>query len=1276
MEPRKMTTLRTCPQCGVSLPGGTSVWLCPKCLLGQAASSPLADSNSADAREISIPRAFHSFGDYELLEEISRGGMGVVYKARQVSLNRIVAVKMLQFGRLASDEFKRRFRVEAEAVASLQHPNIVAIHEVGEHEGQQYFSMDFVEGPDLAMVVREKPLPARRSAAYLKTIAEAIHHAHQRGILHRDLKPSNVLIDSADEPRVTDFGLAKRIVAADMSSVSNDLTSTGQVLGTPHYIPPEQACGKRANITPASDVYSLGAILYHLLTGRPPFIADTLEATLTQLLQNDPVPPRLLNASVPRDLETICLKCLGKEPSRRYHSAQALADDLARWLNDEPILARPVSVGEKFWRWCRRKPALATLVLTLLFVAGTGVTGIFWQWRRAEQHAASENVQRTRAENVVMLLEHQRAEGLLEKDETVMGVAYLARMVRQQPANRVAAQRLLSALTLRNFPLPVGPPLSHAAKVNYAEFSPDGRWVATASLDLTARIWDGRTGEPVTGPLLHSDAVRFAHFSPDGLRLLTVSDDARAQFWDARTGRRLDQSITHLKQIRSAQFSPDGRLVVTASDDGTARIWDVTTGEPVLGPFKHQGSVQSASFSPDARWLVTSGADNVAQIWDTRTGQSVAKPLPHAAGVNWARFSPDSQWVVTASDDHTARVWQTESGEPLGQPLIHKDRVYRAEFSPDGELVATASRDETTRIWRARTGQPVAEPLRLAPEVSFVEFSPDGQRLLMGPAQNGVWIGETLTGQRLLAPMQHDATIWSARFSPDGQFVVTTSADKTAQIWDVRPGRALSEPMVHSGAVGFAEFSPDGEWIATASGDRTARIWNARTGQTRGSPLQHAEVVAAVRFSPDGERVATCSHDGTARVWDARTGQPLTGPLTHGCQVDSVEFSPDGKWIGTASAQNGVWVWNARTGELRPELGWRGNGCQFARFSQDGQRLVIGVFDVNLARILDCRTGRPPLDLQGHEGWIFCAEFSADGQRVVTASEDGTGRIWDANTGKELTARLQHKAPVHWARFSPNGLWVVTASYDGTARIWDARTGRPLTEPLRHRATVGYAEFGPDNSIVVTGSNDGTARLWDSRTGRPLTEPLPTGGHTWVKFAPDGHRFVTASTDGTARVWEVPAWPGSDGTVLADLAEAVIGQRLNEAGGLEHASRKSLDELRHRVKRDAATNAFDRWVAWFLADRSSRTISPGSPITIPEYVSRRTREEALSSAREAVLLSPTNALALAHLAERIMANAPTNSLTAGAQAEYLSRLAERLSPDNLDARPIRERIKP
>src|SRR6516225_8372250 len=347
---------RQCARCGAPLKGWTSASVCWRCMMQSSASAQPERRGSRAAAESSSVAGLR-FADYLLEQEIAHGGTGVVYRARQLSLGRTVAVKLLLLGRYSSAESVERFRREARSVAALRHPNIVAIHEIGEHEGQQFFSMDYVEGQNLAEAVRAGPLDPRRSAEIVRAIAQAIHFAHEHGVLHRDLKPSNVLLDEFEQVRITDFGLAKRLDG------SSDLTVTGQVVGTPNYLSPEQAAGEHAALGPASDVYSIGALMYELLTGRPPFLSNSLQETLSRIQNNEPVSPRALNPALHRDLETICLKCLQKEPERRYGSAQALAEDLGRWLRHEPILARPIGTIERLKKWTRRNPRTAILVL-------------------------------------------------------------------------------------------------------------------------------------------------------------------------------------------------------------------------------------------------------------------------------------------------------------------------------------------------------------------------------------------------------------------------------------------------------------------------------------------------------------------------------------------------------------------------------------------------------------------------------------------------------------------------------------------------------------------------------------------------------------------------------------------------------------------------------------------------------------------------------------------------------------------------------------------------
>jgi eukaryotic-like serine/threonine-protein kinase len=535
--------------------------VCPRCMLRaglEEVASPadahgLADYGAKALDPFSPLRQGH-FGDFELLEEIDHGGMGIVYKARQRSLGRVVAVKMLLLGPLSTPEMVERFRREAAAAAALQHPNIVAIHEVGECEGQPFFSMDYVEGRSLARIIAERgarQTDFQQSAEWARAIAEGVEHAHRHGILHRDLKPANVLIDAESRPRVTDFGLARRL------DEDSTLTLTGQALGSPNYMPPELAAGRHEAATPASDVYSMGAMLYELLTGRPPFLAQSVQDTLIQIREQPPVAPRLLNRSLPRDLETICLRCLEKDPARRYSSARELADDLGRFLDQMPIRARPVGPAGRVVRWCGRKPALAGMGAALVLVIAMGLLAVLSQWRRAETTARRETEQRRRAEQHLHALELERVEEVFHAGNAPNALALLAHLLRQNPEDRAVAERIANELTHRSWPLPAGVPLEHEDEVHGAELSADGERVVTASLDLTARIWNARTGEPVGAVMRHD-----------------------------RTGYDRGEFVEGLKPIMAC-FNHDGSRVVTGAVDHRARVWDGQTGEPITPWLTH-----------------------------------------------------------------------------------------------------------------------------------------------------------------------------------------------------------------------------------------------------------------------------------------------------------------------------------------------------------------------------------------------------------------------------------------------------------------------------------------------------------------------------------------------------------------------------------------------------------------------------------------------------------------------------------------------------------------
>ena len=1139
-----MATSTVCPKCGQGLPVNAPEGLCSKCLFASLMGGRSAEAGpEGDANHPSPAR----FGDYELLGEIARGGMGMVFKARHRTLNRIVALKVMAAAELASPDFIKRFRTEAEAAASLDHPHIVPIYEVGEQEGRPYFSMRLVEGGSLDK--RQLPLSPTAAAKLVAAIARAVHYAHQRGILHRDIKPGNILLDADGEPQLTDFGLAKLL------EKGSTITRTIAVMGTPAFMSPEQAAGRTKNLTTAADVYGLGAVLYEVLTGQPPFAGGTTMETVRKVLDEEPTRPSAMNFAVDRDLDTVCLKCLEKNPQRRYGSAEALADDLERWLRHEPIVARPVGTWERGRKWVKRNPATAGLIATaaLALVAIT-VVSMAMSWRieagrrQLEKQSEEQREQLVRlhvASGTRLVKEHDWFAALLYFVEALR-LDDEGRMARVRegrhpsaPANepsvpqrgRVDAHRFRIAATLRQAPQLVHL-WFHDGPVHHAEFSPSGQWIVTASADGTACVRDAETGQLAAAPLRHGAAVEKAIFSPDGTRVATLSQDNSARVWEVATGIPVTDPMVVSGENRFIRFSADGaRLVLPGGT--AAQIWDAATGQSIGLPLPRKRTPSSAIFSPDGRSVAVAGLDQVqlfdaetgrtnsppftmrlgahnvcfsrdgqrlaiagglwqAQVWDVTSATPITPILQHHDEVDECRFSPDERWIVTASYDNTARVWDANTGEPVSPPLRHQGRVRTARFSPDGRWVATASFDGTARVWDAGTGQLVMPVIRHAKAVLAAEFSPSGRHLLTASWDGTVRMWRLVTNQSARLVLRHQDAVNRAYFSADGRRIVTAGLDHSARVWDAATGQPVGQVLPHQNMVVDARFSPDGQKVATACRDGSARLWDYSSG-TRLFPMRHKSVVFHVGFSADGQRLVTASQDNTARVWDARTGNAVTPPLEHRRAVEWAEFSPDGRWVLTASADGTAQIWDATTGRAVNAPLRHNGGVARAHFSPDGTRIVTsctaGWLAERGAQIWDATTGEAAMLPLMHEGGVVRLAFSPDGRLVATGGDDNTARIWNARTGAAVTPSLRHEGLLFAVAFSPDSGRLLTASSDFTARVWDAATGEALTPPLRHEGRVVHGVFSPDGREVVTSSSDATARVWEvSREERPVQE--------------------------------------------------------------------------------------------------------------------------------------------------------------------------------------------
>ncbi len=965
---------------------------------------------------------------YEILGELGRGGMGVVYKARQAKLNRIVALKMILAGAQADPQQLDRFRAEAEAVARLQHPYIVQIYEISEFDGCPFFSLEFVDGGTLAQKLIGAPQPPRLAAQLIRLLALAIHSAHQKGIIHRDLKPGNILLATPAEhisdvdslhaetqaalrlygiPKITDFGLAKHL---DVQSQ----TRTGAIIGTPSYMAPEQAEGRSHAIGPATDVYALGAILYEMLTGRPPFEGESSLNTLRQLLTQDPISPSQLHRKVPHDLETICLKCLEKDPARRYASAEDLAEDLQRFLRSEPIEARPIGWWGRSVKWVWRHPTRASLLLVVSLAAFLLLTvGLVYHIRLEGAFAAVRRSAEESRENLIRLHVTEGVSAMNGGDgfTALLWFTEALRLNGAAPEHEQEHRERIAAV-LHGLPKLVGVWV-HDGAVNDAWFSSDGSRLLTAGEDGQAHLWDTQTGKAATPAMTHAGPVFRAVFSRDGSRIATASRDGTARVWDATTGRPVTPPLVHDGAVRWIDFSPDGRQVVTVAGSA-ARVWDVSTGALLPGELRHDGPITQALFSPDGRRIATAGEDGLVHFWDATSRKSVPLVLAHERAILCVAYNSDGKHLATGSADRTARIWDLSSGDPVGPPLRHRDRVTCVAFDPFGHRLLTAGEDGVALIWRASDGERLVEPLR------------------------------------------HTSAIRSAVFSPDGCRIATGGDDNIARVWNATTGAPLTPPLRANGGVNRVVISADGRRLVMASDDGTARVWGVvcrhqaevldestrfrrradRLLRVAYDDMQPPAEEATGRTSPDGRFVLKIGEDNTARVYGAHTGAPVTPPLAHRSQVTSAAFSPDGRRVVTTSEDQTARVWDATDGT------------------------PIG----------------PPLK---HASTVWSASFSPDGSKVVTASDDNTARIWDYEQGMLLLPPLRHEGTVLQAVFAPDGLRVATASRDQTARVWSASTGLPLSPPLQHPWTVHRVRFTEDGHHLLTTGSSGIVWSWE-----------------------------------------------------------------------------------------------------------------------------------------------------------------------------------------------------
>lgn len=1166
--------------------------------LGRAAvgADPYA-TNHATVSEVNLTR-------FRNLRPHAKGGLGEVSVALDSELNREVALKEIQ-ERFADDpQSRERFILEAEITGGLEHPGIVPVYGLGTYpNGRPFYAMRFIRGSSLKEALQEfhdpvvqkqtsrgdRQFQLRKLLGRFIDVCNAIEYAHSRGVLHRDLKPGNIMLGKYGETLVVDWGLAKSIDRKEIFASegmlqpasllsSSGVTQQGSAIGTPAYISPEQAAGRLEAIGPPSDVYSLGATLYHLLTGRLPIEEKDLGAILQRAQKGNFPPPRQHDPSIPRPLEAICLKAMALKPLDRYRNARCLADDIEHWLADEPVVAVSETLSERLGRFGRKnqgyvRAGLAGLAVVAL-VSVTAALLIDGQ-RRMNHELAVKNARLAVAESEAKTEALKLAQ---QKSELARLNAELAARQTKLAADERAARSLADkqAVSLR-------------------------RSLAQSLLDRGVFEYQEGFGEEAIADLRRGWA-------------LTADDDPLAPAYRRILFDRLSQGQREwFTPIRDsgvfwcAAFSPDGTRLVTGSGVGGAtstklsqnklRLWDANTGVPLNAfPVANSDDVVSVAFSPDGTRIVA-GSGTVAQLWDANTGMALGTPMLHDIHVSSLAFNPDGTLVVSGCSEffrdsnHSVRLWDARTGSAVGESFSYAGGVRSVAFSPDGKRVLTGSNDKTMRLWDVKTGGAVGEPMRHPNAVLSAAFSPDGTRIV-SCCGTGLFFWDGQTGASAGKPIDHAALC--VAFSPDGTRIVSGGEDKTVRIWDAQSGAPVGEPVRHWEAVRCVAFSPDGSCISSGSEDHTLRLWDTTRYEVFRSHMAHFGPVTSLAYSRDGTRIVSASEDQTLRIWDVQSGAAIGEPWKQltSAPVRCVGFSPDGTRIVIATMDGTLQVRNAENGEIVGEPNKHLVAANCVAFNPTGTRVVSGDFNGILRQwdVLsntEIRTMRHSRSVAKGSA-VRCLAFSPDGDRIVSGSDDQTLMLWDAQSGAAIGGPMKHSGAIFCVAFSPDGVHILSGCEDRTLRLWNTQTWTSISLPMLHSGAITCVGFSGDGTCAVSGSVDKTARLWDTRTGSSLGLPMQHGGTVRsVAFNADGTNVATGSDDYQLRLWRTPsrALDEVPRQTLDRIFKLWSGVDADSTGKLQAITEEENQELSRKL---ADAEPFRRFVSEQQHDRAQR----------------------------------------------------------------------------------------
>lgn len=1112
---------------------------------------PTIDFAHADEPTLNVVAEKPQIPGYEILEELGRGGMGVVYKAKQLALRRLVALKMILNGSFADGEERRRFLAEAQTLAKLQHPNIVQVYDVGEHRGQPFFALELIEGGTLAKRMTDKPLSVTEAAQLMATLARTVYAAHKANIVHRDLKPTNIMLTAEEIPKIGDFGLAKHLDAETMR------TQSGAIMGTPAYMAPEQASGRTKMIGPSADIYALGVILYELLTGRVPFRGVTQFDVLQKVLNDEPISLRSLHPKLPRDIETICLKCLEKNPDRRYRSALELAEDLERYLTGKPIRARSVSVWERGIKWGRRHPATAGILIVIALALAT-LIGI-WVFLTVKMR---QELTRTTSELQQTSLQRQEELHRDLHDFHYVADVRQAAQFRQfgeisQCYHFLEEHRRQEEVESRGFEwrylygwsdVPSRLIQAHTANIRCIRFHADGTMLASCGADRSIRFWDSETGQP-SGPLFdHGEHVRGIAFSSDGRTLASIGNDDTVQIWDYAARRQLPPLIEHVKYleaiefspqnellafvsqgggevqlwdfrsrttrhiwrsgadaVRSIAFTPDARSVVLGYESGRVKFYDVTSGTERIRLFEKH-SAHALAFARKSPVFAVGGADGVVILQDTETYAIIHELVGHAGRICALAFSPDEQILLSASEDGTIRSWDVASGGLQGVYRGTQNRAFTSmAFRPDGRMFAAASDNGLVYLWSTNAVEKSERLLEAVVPAGPILFSPNGKWLAVAGQDHTVRLLDPVTRRvQKTLPGWHGE--WNdLAFSADGKQLAAACSDRRVLIWDTSSGRRRHQLLGHRDAVTCATYSPDGTWLVSGGADHRIAVWEMPTGTLRITRDAHESPITAVAFHPKGTLLATASRDKFIKLWSVPDFQ-LVRQVAQDEEIIGLNFLHEGKSLLVNGESTGVSCRNFDEAQGFSAAKGFTSAARHLTVSADGRLLIVS--DLTLIHGFD--------PLARKERFYLYPEGQG-GEKQVALSPDGTTLVFNRRGGPLKWWDLKR----HQIRETPEGISYPVSSLAFTRCGDTLITGSSTSGHSRIRVLRPFGMAIDCSPIVAVADGVRFSSIRASHSLPPLSAVPAMADQPLVAVSPDGRTLATGANDGSVSLWDL-----------------------------------------------------------------------------------------------------------------------------------------------------------